>query len=830
MVGLVIKRAYIMARQKDEFKSLAQRVRAVVFLATPHRGAYLAQLLSRVLNLSSGARPFVKDLHRNSLATQSINDEFPQYSQELRLYSFYETLPMAYGLGKSLVVEKNAAVLGYPNETATYLNANHREVCKYATTTDSNYRTVRDALASIIRGLREDVSALQGEINHEQRRLLDSILGVTDAPKYYYMDIEYLRLTGSCEWLISKDTFQAWRDHLDAHLYWISAKPATGKTVLSGKVIQHLTSLDLDVSFYFLDYRNKAQTSISCFLLSMAGQMAYMHPLVMQTVLGICAKDDQLCKADYRNIWRKLYMEGIFRIKSWTRHQYWVIDALDECSHDSELVPLLLKLTETHSAQILLTCRNRFETYRQSSRPKATVTSEEILPDDTKSDIALYLQANLQQLPMIDEQTQQDIMSAISTKSGGCFLWVSLIMQELRLAHTSTEIHQVLEEVPSDMNDLYSRILEQMSRAPPYNKVLAKAILTWTVCSARSLTTYELEQALQMDIKHKIDSVEASIESRCGQLIYVDALSRVQLIHQTARDFLLHTSRNSEFGVDRKTGHGRLLMTCLEYLNGNEMKGPARRDLSVSNVVREHGALASYACSSFFEHVFQVSSQDDDTLVNLGRFLGSSNVLCWIEYVAGHSDLNCLIRTANAFKNFLQRRLKYLSPFGKDIVLVDAWATDLVQIVTKFGKNLIVPPSSIYYLIPPFCPADTAPRKYIAAPNRGGISVIGLTSAHWDDCLSTIVDPQETFSALASSDKFFAVGTSSGKMVIYNETTCQEAHKLQHQEAVTFLEFGRITEVPRISWFAAGLLMGHILLGADLGHQDTSVMHVRGVH
>ncbi len=67
-------------------------------------------------------------------------------------------------------------------------------------------------------------------------------------------------------------------------------------------------------------------------------------------------------------------------------------------------------------------------------------------------------------------------------------------------------------------------------------------------------------------------------------------------------------------------------------------------------------------------------------------------------------------------------------------------------------------------------------------------------------------------------------------MVIYNETTCQEAHKLQHQEAVTFLEFGRITEVPRISWFAAGLLMGHILLGADLGHQDTSAMHVRGVH
>lgn len=33
-------------------------------------------------------------------------------------------------------------------------------------------------------------------------------------------------------------------------------------------------------------------------------------------------------------------------------------------------------------------------------------------------------------------------------------------MQELRLAHTSTEIRQILDKVPSDTKDLYSRILE----------------------------------------------------------------------------------------------------------------------------------------------------------------------------------------------------------------------------------------------------------------------------------------------------------------------------------------------------------------------------------
>ena len=112
----MIKCTYIMARQKEGYEQLAQRVKAILFLATPHRRADLAQLLTKVLNVSPGARPFVKDLHPNSLATQSINEEFPQFYQDLRLYSFYETLPITYSLDKSLIIEKDAAVLRYPNK------------------------------------------------------------------------------------------------------------------------------------------------------------------------------------------------------------------------------------------------------------------------------------------------------------------------------------------------------------------------------------------------------------------------------------------------------------------------------------------------------------------------------------------------------------------------------------------------------------------------------------------------------------------------------------------------------------------------------------------
>lgn len=792
--GLVIKRAYIMARQKGGYEKVSQRVKAILFLATPHRGADLAQLLTKVLNVSPGARPFVKDLHRNSLATQSINEEFPQYCQDLSLYSFYETLPMAYGLGKSLVVEKDAAVLGYPNEHSTYLNANHREVCKYTNQEDPNYQTVRNALASTIDKLQTSVIPSKHEVNSEQRRRLGEYLGVSDALEDDFMDIDALRLPGSCEWLMRKKTFQEWRDTATAQFMWISAKPATGKTVLSGKVVHHLKDLERDIAFYFFDYRNKAQTTISSFLLSMTTQMAHMHTDVLQTVLDICEKDDQLCKADYRTIWRKLLMEGILRVE-FDRAQYWVIDALDECKNGSDLVPFLLKVIEMRSnIRILLTSRDRFEFHRQVLHPKVKVVQEEILADDTKSDIALYLEANMDQLPSIEEEDEEGTVSKILEKSAGCFLWVSLILQELRRVHTSAEIRQVLEEVPSDMNSLYSRILDSMSKAPPYGKVLARAILTWVVCSSRPLTTDELYHALQIDIKDKINNVKASIESRCGQFVYVDAQSRVQMVHQTARDFLLQSSDFSEFGVEERAGHRRLFMTCMEYLNGNEMRSPKHRRLSSGNFAMGRGLFVNYACNSFFEHVVYVSSQDDEALAALTKLLSSTNVLSCIEYIAQYSDLNRLIQAGKAFRKFLQRRLKHLAPVGREFVVLDCWATDLIRLVTKFGKNIKDYPSSIYHLVPPFCPPETALRKQFAVSARG-IAVFGLSARTWDDCLSTIVDSQEQFTALACSDNFFAVGMSSGKIVIYNETTCQQIQTLNHPEPVKLLQFGQRMDI-----------------------------------
>ena len=740
--------------------------------------------------MTPGARPFVSDLIPNSATIQSINDEFPHHCQDLQLHSFYETSAMNFGVRKAIVVPKDSATLGYANERTMYLNANHRDVCKFSTQDDPNYLAVRNSLASALEDLRVGTTIRRQETDYALQQRLKDVLDVDDTHDDDLLRVDSFCLPGTCAWITEERTYQEWRGSSDPQVYWITAKPGTGKSVLSGSVVKFLKDGGEDCVFYFFNYGDKWKSSISHFLRSLAWQISSMHTEVFQFLLKTCQKDPQLSKADYRTIWRKLFLEGIFKIQ-FSRPQFWIIDGLDECRNDSELVSLLIKAAEIRALRIFTTCRRPFETYGLATLRGLRIISKTVPSDGTTADIRLYLEENFNSLPALGpdrNEARESTMAIILEKSTGCFLWVRIVLQELKRVHTAAEVSEVLESVPSDMDELYMRILDSMARMP-YGKRLAKAILTWTVCAARPLTTDELYHALQLDIKDSIDSVQRSIASTCGQLVYIDASSRVQMVHQTARDFLLRPSNRSEFAVDKRTGHTALALVCLEYLSGREMVGQTHRKLSVSLLARERSPFVSYACHMLAAHIAFVSSEDDTFILALSRFLMSANVLSWIEYIAQNSDLAHLIQAGRSFKHYLQRRSRHLVPLGRDVTLLDSWAVDLVRLVTKFGRNLLSSPTSIFRLIPPFCPPDTALRKQFAN-SAYSITVSGLSARTWDDCSSTITYQQDTPSAVACSSEIFAVGLQSGRIKIYNETTCQENHTLVHGEAVKTLQFG----------------------------------------
>ncbi|TGJ86392.1 hypothetical protein E0Z10_g2344 [Xylaria hypoxylon] len=797
MGGLVIKKAHILARQIPEYNKLADRIHAVFFLATPHQGAGVAQLLSRFLALA-GPRPFVNDLFPQSDTLQVINEEFPRYSQSLQLFSFYETQPMYYGIGKGLIVEKHCAVMNYTNERRTYLDANHRDVARFSTPKDPSYILVRNALATTVNSLRALVKPEKKGFEHVELEALSKFLGVSGAPEDDLITNESRRLPGSCQWLVQKDSFQQWFNALTSKFFWLQGLPGAGKTMLASHVINHLHASSLDCCYFFFSHGDESKDTINALLRSMAWQMIVMHPDAFTSILNVTNSwaEPPIDKVDHIPVWRRVFAAALLKIKL-KRPQYWVIDSLDECKNSSELMFFLRKAQEIWPLCILATSRTGVETYLSTTNPSMEVITENIL-EGNKVDIASFLNANLHHLPGATASAQQDISDRILQNSRGCFLWVSLVLRELRQVHTTAEINQVLDNNHSDMYALYARILDEMSRAK-FGKDLTRAILTWVTCAFRPLSVSEIHLAVEADIRDTVGDIEKSI-STCSNLVFVDKAKQVQLIHLTAREFLTRKNIDSEFVIDISAAHKRLALICVQTLcggQGNLTKASRTRPLASDIASNTDSVLYNYASAYLFQHVLQVGSTDDEIFIELAKFFGSRGVLVWIEHLAKQADLQRLYQAGKNCTILVARRKQQAPAVDtqKQLMLVERWGIDLVRLVNKFGKRLNQSPSSIHYSIPPFCPSESAFRNQFVNPYRG-LNLQGCISKDWDDRLCTIYYPRLSRPMdITSSAKRTAIALSNGIVVIYDNTTLLQTNNLPHQEpvwSISFSEDGRL--------------------------------------
>jgi hypothetical protein len=101
MGGLVVKKAYILGCQDPQYQHILDNVCSVVFLATPHRGSSLADILNKFLYVSfHSPKQYINDLMRNSQRISDINDQFRLHADKMQIVSFFETQPTNVGLKK----------------------------------------------------------------------------------------------------------------------------------------------------------------------------------------------------------------------------------------------------------------------------------------------------------------------------------------------------------------------------------------------------------------------------------------------------------------------------------------------------------------------------------------------------------------------------------------------------------------------------------------------------------------------------------------------------------------------------------------------------------
>lgn len=790
MGGIVIKKAYLLAKQDPTYHKLAARINSMFFLATPHRGADSASLLRNVQQLSGvyGSKAYVDNIVPNSESNTTINDQFRHVYHDLDIWSFFETVKTP-SLG--LIVEKDSAVLGFPGERVQLLNADHRNVCKFESPLDSDYCTLRNAFCAAIVKIENTWFSMRKEEHKVDMKRLSDFLGYAERPDADLSMLSDDQIEGSCEWLTDKTTFLNWREGFEGvpSVFWLRGHPATGKSTAAAHVIRYLEGSNSECSFFFFKHSTRKKSTVADLLCSLAWQMAASNTIVRRKLLGMQDDSITIDLTDPAMLWRVIFLQ-IFHTELRQPH-FWIIDALDESADAAVLCHFLAKVGPDVRLRVLISSRPDLTIERLFSQEKFAVIVESTSLETSLQDIKLYLDMHAEHLPVATDEERNALVAQILEKSNGNFLWSSLIVKQLEDSFSKERVVEILRSVPKGIDDLYSRIIRTIT-ATQGNAEVATSILRWVTCAARPITIEELHEALALDIKQTVPNLAKTASAICGHLVYVDSSNQVHAKHQTVKDYLFRTrnANDIEFVFDRAHEHGRIAEICLDALCSDIMKTVRYRRSNMAARERKRPHFTNYAISYFSGHLARSSSSDDRHLIALNKFL-LTNSLTWIELIASRHDLSPLTETAKNLKAFMRRRSKYRSPLGKEVQNVLEWADDLIRLVAQFGRALLSTPSSIHFLIPSVCPSGSIIARNFAKYPRP-LKLVGPSRSAWDDRLCCVTCAQLRAVCIACDVNKFAIGLSNGYVHVYHEKTFQKIYTLDHGDQVRSMAFSHV--------------------------------------
>jgi hypothetical protein len=348
------------------------------------------------------------------------------------------------------------------------------------------------------------------------------------------------------------------------------------------------------------------------------------------------------------------------------------------------------------------------------------------------------------------------------------------VVNKVNMCHTRADVERALKELPAGMEALYDRMALSIAESlSPTDKKLASIILQCVTCSLRVLTVAELSQALDQNTSEMLESLDLqqSIIDLCRGFVVIDNGGNVDMVHQTAREYLL--SRDGHrFHIDRDAAHQQMLLSCMRCLMAAGLRAKLSR--------KQKPEFLEYAASLWSSHLILSRVDCEQTFQVLKRFLTGQWILTWIHALAVSNHLRILVQASKNLSKYAAKRKVYDAARGElpivEQELLESWAVDLVKIVGKFGISLRRNPESIYKIVPPFCPQNSSIYQLFGKNEAKSLMVSGLSSENWDDSLARMSLGYGTRSSfILAAGSQVAVLASPGSVFMYDSSTFEES-------------------------------------------------------
>ena len=440
-----------------------------------------------------------------------------------------------------------------------------------------------------------------------------------------------------------------------------------GKTAAAQSIAQRCSQEHILLSSFFFD-RTSGRDTPKDLLSTIAFDLSKVDVRFAEAIAAAIETERGIATVRIgRRPFEKLILEPSLSF-SIDRRLVIVIDALDE-GFDSRLLEILRDHVPRLPSNFRIFVTSRKDANIASElldRPHIRWDEICLDEDNNRCDLAVYVKHRL-----LEVATKQDfdqswpgtmLMEKLIAKAEGLFLWAVTVcdylstlfdpfqeLETLALSQRHSGSHADLK-----MDNLYATILGKCN----WNeKAFADgfALVMGSIIAAKSPLSVA---ALQFFIgpKYLIDKILRPLRSLLTSL---DDGKPVRICHESLRDFLTLrcklSSDHQQYCLSEREHSRRLANMCLTVLNEDWHQGiPGMGYLSQGEASNLPGipkiaeSVISeqlwYACRFWMDHIIEVEPSDNKTVVLFWRFIGTCQVINWMEVVAGIGQFQSMAR------------------------------------------------------------------------------------------------------------------------------------------------------------------------------------------
>nr|AFB35587.1 NACHT-ANK domain protein transcript variant 4 [Tuber melanosporum] len=504
---------------------------------------------------------------------------------------------------------------------------------------------------------------------------------------------------GTCTWVTKHPRYKEWLRRKTTALLWLSADPGCGKSVIAAFLVNHLKLHgDAIVCYFFFKDDNEEQRSPTFAL------CAILHQLFAQRN-SLCKYAKKAFKAQGKRLTEEMDTLWDILVKAVAEggcgKVICVVDALDECDEGAlaqfthRITSLPRSKTPNIQLKFFVTGRPYHRIERQlGPRTKTIRLRGEDEVRAMTADVTRVINEGIHDLESIWRRPGRFgyLRKILVSSAGGTFLWVSLMLEILNASvDDSRETFTTLvSTAPRDLPLLYTSIL---NKSPDPKR--ARRILHIVVAAARPLTLCEMNVAFRIrrghttmrDIGDLSPRSGRTVKNLCGLFVRIID-SKVYLVHQTAREFLIqgNSAGRGEWQHTLRSMDSNFILAdiCISYLSLQDfgsrplsMDSPNTHKRAREEGVRnffQHYAFLEYAASHWASH-FRDSQNRQMELFRFTRVIcqrGSGRFLTWLKVYWENNGQYCPF--PNDFTHLMiaawlgqQRVIKRLLKEGGDI-------------------------------------------------------------------------------------------------------------------------------------------------------------------